>query len=99
MAFGIGTITDLFGLESSTPDVSQINFETFFRSQRAKRRESTLAKLGTPSSIRAPLLAPVAPPRGATIRSGDPFDFFGTLFTTPATSGLNPITNLNQTVV
>lgn len=44
-----------------------------------------------------PLLNPVAPPRGATIRSSDPFDFFGTLFTNPATSGLNPITNFNKT--
>lgn len=46
-----------------------------------------------------PFLAPVAPPRGATIRSSDPFDFFGTLFTTPATSGLNPINTLNKTVL
>ena len=45
-----------------------------------------------------PLLKPVKPPRRRAGRGNDPFDFFGTLFTTPATSGLAPIDLLNQTV-
>lgn len=49
--------------------------------------------------IRSPMLQPVAPPRGATARNRNPFDFFGTLFTTPATAGLDPLTNLNQTMM
>jgi hypothetical protein len=44
------------------------------------------------------LLKPIKPPRGAALRSRNPFDFFGTLFTTPATRDLNPMMLLNQTV-
>ena len=45
-----------------------------------------------------PALKPTAPPRTGLRRSGKPFDFFGTLFTTPATEELNPMVLLNQTV-
>ncbi len=45
-----------------------------------------------------PLLAPTAPPRRRRRRSDDPFDFFGTLFTNPATGGLNPTNLLNETI-
>jgi len=57
-----------------------------------------LGEILTRKGTTLPLLKPVAPPRsGTAIRSSDPFDFFGTLFTNPATSGLNPITNFNKT--
>jgi hypothetical protein len=49
---------------------------------------------------RLPLLRPTQPPRRRRRRPSDPFDFFGTLFTaaTPATTGLNSMTLLNQTI-
>ena len=55
---------------------------------------SVLGKKG----FRQPFLKPTAPPRRQRRRSTDPFDFFGTLFTAPATAELNPMTLLNQTV-
>lgn len=50
------------------------------------------------SNIRQPTLGLTPPPRGVTARNRDPFDFFGTLFSNPATAGLNPLIRLNQTV-
>ena len=47
--------------------------------------------------ITVPLLPSILPPQGKR-RSQKPFDFFGTLFATPATSRLNPINLLNQTI-
>jgi hypothetical protein len=44
-----------------------------------------------------PRLRSVPSPR-KTVRSQNPFDFFGTLFTTPATNELNPMALLNQTL-
>lgn len=45
-----------------------------------------------------PMLRPVQPPRRRRRRPSDPFDFFGTLFTDPATQGLNPVIALNEMV-
>lgn len=50
------------------------------------------------SGGQAPLLKPVQPPRRVRRRANDPFDFFGTLFTTPQTLPLNPIAALNQMI-
>lgn len=44
----------------------------------------------------SPILATTPGPRRRRRRSGDPFDFFGTLFTTPQTLALNPMAELND---
>jgi hypothetical protein len=102
MAFGIGgTIGDV--LDTATGSVSGAISGTL--------GIGALGGFGGPSDVAgaiasslsgrrgiAPLLKPIKPPRGAALRSRNPFDFFGTLFTTPATRDLNPMMLLNQTV-
>jgi len=94
MAFGMGGFTEglsgALGIEGSSEDLTDVGIGSvgdFMKAAFKNKKKTTLP----------PVLKPVAPPGGATIRSSDPFDFFGTLFTNPATSGLNPITNFNKT--
>ena len=56
-----------------------------------------ISKKEEKESLKLPLLKPVQPPKRRRRRSADPFDFFGTLFTTPDTSGLNA-SSFNQIV-
>lgn len=102
MALGIESLGGIGNIDSSglldvnnSPD---FDYKDFFRGKRLQSKESFIAKLRAMGSAQPPLLGSVAPPRGKTIRSQEPFDFFGTLFTTPATAGLNSMAALNATV-
>ena len=72
MAFDLGGIGGALGFGGGTPG------------------DVLAAALGafTPETTQQPLLRPVKPPRRQRRRPTDPFDFFGTLFTQPATQGL-----------
>lgn len=98
---GVGTgLSEI--LESPIGEISgALGSKTKFRSlKRSEIKSKALLKMfEEPENIRYPLLRPVKPPRAGMRRSGDPFDFFGTLFTTPATAELNPMSLLNRTVI
>jgi hypothetical protein len=97
------------GLLPIPGDVSEVDIEAAERESERRRREGEfargqakgreiLARVEARKQALAPPLLATPGPRRRRRRSGDPFDFFGTLFTTPQTLALNPISEFNNLI-
>ena len=74
------------GIQSNSDIIGRIGNEAYLN----------LLGLST-NKIRQPVLGSTPPPRGATARNRDPFDFFGTLFAGSKTNQ-SPMQMLNQSI-
>jgi hypothetical protein len=71
--------------------------EQEFAEGQAKGREILAMTEARRQALAPPLLATPGPRRRRR-RAGSPFDFFGTLFSTPRTLALNSMTELNELI-